>query len=91
MVLIEAMSQGCACIAADYKGRQKEIFGSEDIGMIIKPDDVEGMSKAIAELIENKDLRLKMQYNAIKKSKDFQSSIIAEKWLNLFYKKFGLK
>lgn len=91
MVLIEAMSQGCACIAADYKGRQKEILGSENTGMIIKPDDVEGMSKAMAELIENKDLRLKMQYNAIEKSKDFKSSIIAEKWLNLFYEKFGLK
>jgi len=27
LVLIEAMSQGCACVACDYKGRQKEIIG----------------------------------------------------------------
>ena len=27
LVLIEAMSQGCACIACDYKGRQREIIG----------------------------------------------------------------
>ena len=26
LVLIEAMSQGCACVACDYKGRQKEII-----------------------------------------------------------------
>ena len=26
LVLIEAMSQGCACIACDYKGRQREII-----------------------------------------------------------------
>ena len=26
LVLIEAMSQGCACVACDYKGRQREIF-----------------------------------------------------------------
>ena len=26
MVLVEAMSQGCACVACDYKGRQREIF-----------------------------------------------------------------
>ena len=26
LVLIEAMSQGCACIACDYKGRQKDII-----------------------------------------------------------------
>jgi glycosyltransferase involved in cell wall biosynthesis len=25
LVLIEAMSQGCACVACDYKGRQREI------------------------------------------------------------------
>ena len=28
LVLIEAMSQGCACIACDYKGRQREILRS---------------------------------------------------------------
>lgn len=26
LVLIEAMSQGCACVACDYKGRQREIL-----------------------------------------------------------------
>ena len=26
LVLIEAMSQGCACVACDYKGRQREIM-----------------------------------------------------------------
>lgn len=91
MVLIEAMSQGCACITADYKGRQREVLGSENAGMIIKPNDVEGMSEAIAELIENKELRLKMQYNAIERSKDFQSSMIAKKWLSVFNEKLGLK
>ena len=29
LVLIEAMSQGCACIACDYKGRQREIMCPE--------------------------------------------------------------
>lgn len=29
LVLIEAMSQGCACIACDYKGRQREILCPE--------------------------------------------------------------
>lgn len=30
LVLIEAMSQGCACIACDYKGRQREIIAPND-------------------------------------------------------------
>lgn len=29
LVLIEAMSQGCACVACDYKGRQREIVCPE--------------------------------------------------------------
>ena len=29
LVLIEAMSQGCACVACDYKGRQREIIAPE--------------------------------------------------------------
>lgn len=32
LVLIEAMSQGCACIACDYKGRQREIMCPEGQG-----------------------------------------------------------
>ena len=31
LVLIEAMSQGCACVACDYKGRQKEILCPEGV------------------------------------------------------------
>ena len=30
LVLIEAMSQGCACVACDYKGRQREIIAPEE-------------------------------------------------------------
>jgi glycosyltransferase involved in cell wall biosynthesis len=32
LVLIEAMSQGCACVACDYKGRQREIMCPEGQG-----------------------------------------------------------
>ncbi len=30
LVLIEAMSQGCACVACDYKGRQREIIAPKE-------------------------------------------------------------
>ena len=32
LVLLEAMSQGCACVACDYKGRQREIVCPEGQG-----------------------------------------------------------
>lgn len=37
LVLIEAMSQGCACIACDYKGRQREIMCPEGQGSKLPP------------------------------------------------------
>ena len=36
LVLIEAMSQGCACVACDYKGRQREIMCPEGQGLKFK-------------------------------------------------------
>lgn len=36
LVLIEAMSQGCACVACDYKGRQREIMCPEGHGSKFK-------------------------------------------------------
>lgn len=37
LVLIEAMSQGCACVACDYKGRQREIMCPEGQGSKLSP------------------------------------------------------
>ena len=37
LVLIEAMSQGCACVACDYKGRQREIMCPEGHGSKLPP------------------------------------------------------
>ena len=36
MVLIEAMSQGCACISFDDGGRQREIIRSDEEGIIVE-------------------------------------------------------
>lgn len=49
LVLIEAMSQGCAPIACDYKGRQREIIGNPRKYSPIK----ENFSKQGVEICEN--------------------------------------
>ena len=43
LVLIEAMSQGCACVACDYKGRQKEILSSSGDERRKKKDEKSGI------------------------------------------------
>lgn len=90
MVLIEAMSQGCACIACDYKGRQREIIADDHQGIICSPEDIEGVSKAIQNLIENDNYRKYLQKNAIDRSHAFRLPNIMQKWDEIF-EKIGLK
>ena len=64
MVLLEAMSQGCACIACDYKGRQKEIVGDEKNGLICPSNDVDSLMHSIVKMIEDVEYRHLVQNNA---------------------------
>lgn len=91
MVLIEAMSQGCACVAADYKGRQKEIFGSNEFGICVNPGNIVEMSEAIEKLIKNKELRTRMQQKAIERSKDFLPNIIGKRWIEIIHDKLYIE
>lgn len=80
LVLIEAMSQGCAPIACDYKGRQKEIFGSPDSGIVCQPDDVDGLANALVRIINNDTLRNKMQKNALERSRYYSVKDCVSRW-----------
>ncbi len=80
MVLIEAMSQGCACIAADYKGRQREIMPTEDIGICVPPEDAAALAQAMDRVIADEPLRRKMQQGAILRARDYDSLKVARMW-----------
>lgn len=83
MVLIEAMSQGCACIACDYKGRQREIIQNKSDGIICNVGDINGIASSIELLIDNIKLRNTISLNAIERSKDFELENIMAKWFNI--------
>lgn len=80
LVLIEAMSQGCACIACDYKSRQKEIMPSEDQGLLCEPENVKQLSQSIWSLIYDETKRKAMGVHAIERSSDFSLDKIMDKW-----------
>ena len=89
MVLIEAMSQGCACIACDYKGRQKEIITNENEGMICPTEDVDALSECIERLIRDTNYRELIQSNAPKRASFYSLDNIMERW-NVIFKKLKL-
>ena len=80
LVLIEAMSQGCACVACDYKGRQREIIRNDEEGIVCKPDSVDDLVVAITSLISNSRQLTSMREKSIMRSKDFMIDIIMKKW-----------
>ena len=84
MVLIEAMSQGCAPIACDYKGRQQEIITNENEGLLCPPEDPVALSQAMARMIDDEDYRQTVQKHAIARSKHFSLDRIMDKWETIF-------
>ncbi len=84
MVLVEAMSQGCACVACDYKGRQSEIITSEDEGLVCPPDDCRALAKSIDRVIYDEELRFKMQKGAIERSKYYSVKNTTQRWEEIF-------
>ena len=77
LVLIEAMSQGCACIAADYKGRQREIIRNDSEGLCVPPDDADALAQALEKMIVDEEYRKAVQKNAPKRAADYMPGKVA--------------
>lgn len=61
LVAVEAMSQGCATIACDYKGRQAEFIQDGNNGLLIQPGNATAIADAINKLIADAPLRQRLQ------------------------------
>ena len=86
LVLIEAMSKGCAPIACDYKGRQREIIQDDSQGLCCEPDHVEGLADAIQKMMIDEDYRKYVQQNAVERSKFYELDHIISMWEDLLKK-----
>ena len=90
MVLTEAMSQGCACIACDYKGRQREIITDDNQGVLCPPDNEKAIAEALRKVISDDNYRHILQKNAIKRSRFYELPNIMKRW-NEIFEKMGIK
>jgi glycosyltransferase involved in cell wall biosynthesis len=86
LVLIEAMSQGCACIACDYKGRQREIIQNDSQGLCCEPDDVDALAEVMRKMITDDEYRESIRNNAVERSKYYSLDNIMGKWEALLSK-----
>lgn len=89
MVLLEAMSQGMACISYDCITGPSEIIQNNVNGLLIEDQNQDVMRKELKKLIKNDSLRVSLQQEAPNRLADFEISTIIKKWENLF-KEIGL-
>lgn len=79
MVLLEAMSQKCACLACDNKGRTKEITNGDGL-LLFETGCVDQMSEKIDELMSNEQLRKELGESAAIQSAKYSKDRILDKW-----------
>ena len=89
MVLIEAMSQGCAPVATDNMGRTAEIITSEKEGVICRAEDAEDLARGIEKMIADEAYRHEVQVNAIERSKFYSQTHIVRMWEEVIGKVVG--
>lgn len=91
MVLVEAMSQGCACVSFDCKTGPAEIMTNNISGLLIKDQDLDEMKEALIRLIDNENLRTSLSIQGRKEIKKFDSDLIVDKWAQIFQELMELK
>ena len=74
LVLIEALACGKAVIGSDVGGIGEII--TEDVGLLVNPNKISSIAKAIDKLVNDENLRLKLSENARLRAMDFSEMTI---------------
>ena len=83
MTIIEAMSQGMACIAFDCFTGPGDIITDNCDGILVEDQNTDQFIEKLSRLIENKNLRLELGRNAIETSKKYLPEVILPEWYKL--------
>ncbi len=84
IVLIEAMSNGIACVAFDCPTGPGEIITDKFDGLLVENQNQEALYEAIEKLINNQELRDGLGKNAIESVKKYSIENIGKQWICLF-------
>jgi glycosyltransferase involved in cell wall biosynthesis len=79
LVMVEAMSRGCATVACDHKGRQAEVITDGETGLLCPTNDAAAIADRINRLIENPELRLQLQQAATQRAQCFSQELTAQR------------
>ena len=80
LVLVEAMSKGMACVAFDCPTGPADIIDDHRNGLLVPAKDVDGLSAALLEMIEDEELRRRCGDAALETSRDYTMAAIGPRW-----------
>ena len=83
IVLIEAAAAGLPLIAVD-KGAVSEVCVDGENGFLCKAGDVEGMARAMREILTDTDLRKKFAENSVKIAQEHDFEKTLDKFINIY-------
>lgn len=82
--LAEAMAHGVPVVSFDCETGPSDIIRHEVDGLLVPPEDVEGLSSALSRLMSDDVLRQKLASRAVEARERFSIFRIAEMWEELF-------
>jgi glycosyltransferase involved in cell wall biosynthesis len=82
--VMEAMASGCPIVAADSPGAARELLQDGRLGVLVQPDDAEGLSSAMAALMADAQARQTLGRCAAEGIRAYDAPLIAARWLELF-------
>jgi glycosyltransferase involved in cell wall biosynthesis len=80
LVLLEAMSKGMAVVSFDCPTGPGDIVDHRRNGLLIPPNDIEGLADGISELIEDEALRRRCGAAAIETARAYTMEVIGPRW-----------
>lgn len=84
MAIVEAMSCGVPCVSFNCPFGPRNIIKNEEDGILVENMNTQVLADNICFLIENKNYRIKLGYNAKKNIRRFSQDIVMKEWINLF-------
>lgn len=80
-VLVEALANGCPVVSFNCKYGPSEIIQDGENGLLISEGDIEGLTKAIARVLNDEALRRNLIVKGRERAKMFDVREIATRWL----------
>ena len=83
LILLEAMSKGMGVVSFDCPTGPADILDDHRNGLLVPDEDVEGLSRAIREIVEDEELRRRMAAAAVETAEQYTIEAIGPRWVEL--------